>query len=195
MKTQIKDKITLEDIIKNFNYINSLKIPRLTILNLQLYVEHYVNELIKNEISDNAIDEVKLYLSFPQKLRIIKKMNIIDDTQIKILELLNKIRDNLVHELVLDEDKIKKRIKSSRLDFVYGWSHIKKGKRIGKLIDLKKVYKKTNNKISHLFVSVILIVGILYNKNKELNNQNITEFIDLNLTQNNKINLSIQKIN
>ena len=70
---QIKEEPSLENLINNFNYINNLKILRLTVLNLQLYAEHYVNELISTEVSLNAIDEVKLYLSFPQKLRIIKR--------------------------------------------------------------------------------------------------------------------------
>ena len=171
---QINKEPSLESLINNFNYINNLKIPRLTILNLQLYVEHYVNELISTEVSLNAIDEIKLYLSFPQKLRIIKKMKVIDDTQLKILELLNKIRDNLVHELVLDEEKIKKRIKSSKLDFVYGWSYInKEQKRIGKIIDLKKIYKKVDDNISQLFISVILIIGIIYPKLREIKKQEI----------------------
>jgi hypothetical protein len=194
---QINKEPSLESLINNFNYINNLKIPRLTILNLQLYVEHYVNELISTEVSLNAIDEIKLYLSFPQKLRIIKKMKVIDDTQLKILELLNKIRDNLVHELVLDEEKIKKRIKSSKLDFVYGWSYInKEQKRIGKIIDLKKIYKKIDDNISQLFISVILIIGIIYNKLREIKKQEINQFIDLNLIENNKsqIKISVLKI-
>jgi len=194
---QINKEPSLESLINNFNYINNLKIPRLTILNLQLYVEHYVNELISTEVSLNAIDEIKLYLSFPQKLRIIKKMKVIDDTQLKILELLNKIRDNLVHELVLDEEKIKKRIKSSKLDFVYGWSYInKEQKRIGKIIDLKKIYKKIDDNISQLFISVILIIGIIYNKLKEIKKQEINQFIDLKLIEKNKsqIQISVLKI-
>ncbi len=194
---QINKEPSLESLINNFNYINNLKIPRLTILNLQLYVEHYVNELISTEVSLNAIEEIKLYLSFPQKLRIIKKMKVIDDTQLKILELLNKIRDNLVHELVLDEEKIKKRIKSSKLDFVYGWSYInKEQKRIGKIIDLKKIYKKIDDNISQLFISVILIIGIIYNKLREIKKQEINQFIDLNLIENNKsqIQISVLKI-
>jgi len=194
---QIKEEPSLENLINNFNYINNLKIPRLTVLNLQLYAEHYVNELISTEVSLNAIDEVKLYLSFPQKLRIIKKMKIIDDTQLKILELLNKIRDSLVHELVLDEGKLKKRIKSSKLDFVYGWSYLnKEQKRVGKIIDLKKIYKKIDDSISQLFVSVILIIGILYNKLKEIKKQEINQFIDIILIEKNKpqIQISVLKI-
>ncbi len=194
---QIKEEPSLESLINNFNYINNLKIPRLTVLNLQLYAEHYVNELISTEVSLNAIDEVKLYLSFPQKLRIIKKMKIIDDTQLKILELLNKIRDSLVHELVLDEGKLKKRIKSSKLDFVYGWSYLnKEQKRVGKIIDLKKIYKKIDDSISQLFVSVILIIGILYNKLKEIKKQEINQFIDIILIEKNKpqIQISVLKI-
>lgn len=194
---QIKEEPSLENLINNFNYINNLKIPRLTVLNLQLYAEHYVNELISTEVSLNAIDEVKLYLSFPQKLRIIKKMKIIDDTQLKILELLNKIRDSLVHELVLDEGKLKKRIKSSKLDFVYGWSYLnKEQKRIGRIIDLKKIYKKIDDSISQLFVSVILIIGILYNKLKEIKKQEINQFIDIILIEKNKpqIQISVLKI-
>lgn len=194
---QINKEPSLESLINNFNYINNLKIPRLTILNLQLYVEHYVNELISTEVSLNAIDEIKLYLSFPQKLRIIKKMKVIDDTQLKILELLNKIRDNLVHELVLDEEKIKKRIKSSKLDFVYGWSYInKEQKRIGKIIDLKKIYKRIDDNISQLFISVILIIGIIYNKLKEIRKQEINQFIDLNLIEKNKpqVQISVLKL-
>ncbi len=184
---------TLTNLINSFNTINKLKIPRMSILNLQLYAEHYVNEIVGFEVGNNAKNEIRTYLSFPQKLRILKKMKILDEKQIKILELLNKIRDEMVHELILNSESISKKLKYAKFDFVYGWTILNKNKqKVGKIIDLKKIYKKIDDKFKQLFTSIILIIGILHNKLKLLEKEGVSEFIDINIIENkNETNIEL----
>ncbi len=190
---------TLTNLINNFNAIKKIKMPRLTILNLQLYAEHYVNEIIDFEVGDNAREEIRTHLSFPQKLRILKKMKILEEKQIKILELLNRIRDEMVHELVVNPDKITAKLKYTKFDFIYGWSAINKnGGKIGKIIDLKKAYKKVNDNFLKFFTSNILIIGILHNRLKIMKKLPVNEFIDLKFIEGNKntnISLTVRKLN
>lgn len=170
----------LKDLLNNCVVISRLNIPRLSILNLQLYVEHYVNEIVLTQIGDAAKDEVKKYITFPQKLRVLKNMNIIDEKQVKILEVLNKIRDEIVHELVFEPETIEAKLKFTKFDFVYGWAYIdSKGEKVNKIIDLKNVFKKIDNNFRRLSISTVLIIGILYNQCKNIKNEKVNQFIDM----------------
>ncbi len=186
----------LKDLIENFININKLKIPRLNILNLQLYAEHYVNEIISTQVKDSVKEELRKYITFPQKLRILKKMNVLDEKQIKILEVLNKIRDEIVHELIFDEESINNKLKYTKFDFVYGWGYVdSNGKNISKITDLKKIYKKIDNNLHKFFISSTLIIGILYNHFRKMKNENVNQFIDIILKNDSDINLIVKQIN
>jgi hypothetical protein len=194
MNSQEK-KPNLKDLINDFIAIKKLNIPRLNILNLQLYAEHYVNEIILTQINEIAREEVKKYISFPQKLRILKKMKILDEKQLKILEILNKIRDEMVHELVLENASIEAKLKYTKFDFIYGWGYINKDKkRINKIFDLNKIYKKVDNNFDKLFISSVLIIGILYNNYKILNQENVKQFIDIVYDKNSQLRLVVKEI-
>jgi hypothetical protein len=175
---------TLKGLIDSINKVDSLRIPRMSILNLQLYVEHYVNEIVATLVDESAKSEIRKSLSFPQKLRILRNKNIIDNVQLKILETLNKIRDMMVHELVINPDEIMKKMKYSKFYFTYGFSFVgKDGKKNTKIIDLKKMFKKIPNKFSQLNISTILIIGILYNNLKIIKKQKPNQIINLEIVK------------
>ena len=182
----MENEPTLKDLIESINKVDSIKMPRMSILNLQLYVEHYVNEIVSTLVDDSAKKEIKTSLSFPQKIRILRNKNIIDNVQLKILEALNKIRDLMVHELIIKPDEIMKKVKYSKFYFTYGFSYIDKdGKKNTKIIDLKKMFKKITNKFSQLNISSILIIGILYNNLKILKKQKPNQIINLDMISKN----------
>ena len=173
---------TLKGLIGSINKVDSLRIPRMSILNLQLYVEHYVNEIVATLVDESAKSEIRKSLSFPQKLRILRNKNLIDNVQLKILETLNKIRDMMVHELVINPDEIMKKMKYSKFYFTYGFSFVDKDrKKNTKIIDLKKMFKKIPNKFSQLNISTILIIGILYNNLKIIKKQKPNQIINLEI--------------
>lgn len=191
----MKKEPDLKSLIANFVNIGKLNIPRINILNLQLYAEHYVNEIISTEIGIPAKEEVKKYISFPQKLRILKKMNIIDEKQLKILEMLNKIRDDFVHELVIEQDIIDKKLKYTTFDFVYGWSYINSNnENINKIIDLKRIYKNVKNNFHKLEISTILIISILYNKYMTIKKKSVKQFVDIEMDSDSNIKLIVKEL-
>lgn len=178
----MENEPTLKDLIESIKKVDSLKIPRMSILNLQLYVEHYVNEIVSMLVDESVKKEIRTSLSFPQKLRILKNKKMIDNVQLKILETLNKIRDIMVHELIIKPEEIMKKVKYSKFYFTYGYSFIdKKGKKNTKIIDLKKMFKKLPNKFSQLNISSLIIIGILYNNLKILKKQKPNQIINLDL--------------
>ena len=80
----------------------------------------------------------------------------------------------MVHELILNPEAIAKKLKFAKFDFVYGWTAVNKsGQKIGKIVDLRKPYKKINDNFKQFFTSVILIIGILHNKLKLLRKENV----------------------
>lgn len=180
----MENEPTLKDLIESIKKVDSLKIPRMSILNLQLYVEHYVNEIVSTLVDESVKKEIRTSLSFPQKLRILKNKKIIDNVQLKILETLNKIRDIMVHELIIDPEEIMKRVKYSKFYFIYGYSFIdKEGKKNTKIIDLKKMFKKMTNKFFQLNISSMLIIGILYNNLKIIKKQKPNQIINLEIVK------------
>lgn len=178
----MENEPTLKDLIESIKKVDTLKMPRMSILNLQLYVEHYVNEIVSTLVDESAKREIRTSLSFPQKLRILRNKKIIDNIQLKILETLNKIRDMMVHELIINPEEIMKKVKYSKFYFTYGFSFIAKdGKKNTKIIDLKKMFKKLPNKFFQLNISSMIIIGILYNSLKMLKKEKPNQIINLDL--------------
>jgi hypothetical protein len=191
----VNNEPDLKELVNSFVIINRLNIPRLNILNLQLYVEHYVNEIVATQIGTPAQEEVKKYITFPQKLRILKNMKILDEKQLKILEILNKIRDEMVHELVLNPESIDTKLKFIKFDFVYGWAFTnKEGEVVKKIIELKKIFKKIDNNLQKLSISTIIIIGLLYNAYKKMKNEEVSQFVDIIFDEHQKLKLIVRNI-
>ncbi|MDP2947156.1 MAG: hypothetical protein Q8N88_03495 [Nanoarchaeota archaeon] len=175
---------TLKGLIMDLNALGSSN-NRLAILGLQLYAEHYVNEIVMEQVKDCAKSEVRKYLTFPQKLRVLKKMKIIDEDKKRILEMLNSIRDTFVHELVISTDEINKKLRFAQLGFNYTW-RIKVKNKVNEIrvIDLVKEYKeKIPNKYNQLVISGVILIGILYHNLMVMRGKVSNEFIDVNFAK------------
>jgi hypothetical protein len=171
---------TLKGLIDDLNQLNNLNNYRFSILGLQLYSEHYVNELVLKEINESAKKEVRTYLSFPQKLRILKKMKILNNETEKILQTLNSIRDTLAHELILSSKEINHKLKSVDLGFKHSWKTKENNKEIVKEINLKEIYKtKIKGKFQQLIISSIIIIAGLHHELLKQNKKQIKEFIEI----------------
>ncbi|NPE26905.1 hypothetical protein HNV12_02790 [Methanococcoides sp. SA1] len=150
---------------------------RYIVLTLQLYVEHYVNEIISELIKKPAKNIVISNLTFPKKLNILKKMKILNSRTKEILLKLNEVRNLLIHNLIINTKEIKNNISGQNFEFVYNWfiESNKGKKREEGGINLKSVYQKIPDKFVQLEVSTIIIIGILHdrlwNTRGEPNNQ------------------------
>jgi len=166
----------LED-LKSFNKSGNI---RNKLLALQLYAEHYVNAIVLEQVSKHAKEEVKTYLTFPQKLRILKKMDVVDERTERILGTLNSIRDLLVHNLMVYGEDIEKRLEGVNLGFKYTIRFKpEKGPEKIKVIDLEEHYKGKITKYAQLDTSCVLIIGILYSNLMALKGEKQEEGIDV----------------
>jgi len=87
---------------------------------------------------------------------------------------LAKTRNDLIHNLIIDFEKIEKRLKSVNFDFIRD----KKGKRIKIFAKLKPYYRLT--------FSSIFILGLLYYKSMELKRETILQSLKLEIVKKNK---------
>jgi hypothetical protein len=177
----VKKEPSLEGLLIDLNSFGNMKSNRFAILGLQLYAEHYVNEIVMEQMKECVREEVRKHLSFPQKLRILKKMKVIDETKKRILEMLNSIRDTLVHELTFSSEDINDKLKFAKLGFNYSWT-IRSGNEVRdfQVINLDKEYKdKIQNKYYQLIISSVLIIGILYHNLKVIRGEISNQFIDV----------------
>jgi methyl coenzyme M reductase alpha subunit len=178
---------TLKGLIIDLNNLGNSKNNKLAVLGLQLYAEHYVNEIVMEQMKDCAREEVRKHLSFPQKLRIVKNLGIIDETMKRVLETLNSIRDGLVHELMFSSEEINEKLKFAKLGFDYSWS-IKVRDKIKDfhLLNLEKEYReKIPNKYNQLVISSVVIIGILYHNLRVIRGENSDQFIDVQFERKN----------
>lgn len=178
---------TLKKLIEDLNYLKNLNNDRFAILGIQLYAEHYVNEIVMEQIKEYAKEEVRIYLTFPQKLKILEKMKCINDDTKRILLKLNSIRDLLVHNLIISVEELTNDLKFSKLGFKYSWiAQDDEGKK-EHTVDLDDEYKKKiPNKYNQLIVSSIIIIGFLYHHLNRIRGKQDHEFIDVVFQENEK---------
>jgi len=173
---------TLKHLIDDLNSINNMKNNRFTILAMQLYAEHYVNQIVLESIGEPAKTEVKNHLSFPQKLRILENMKVLDKSTKRVLETLNTIRDSFVHELILTPEDIAKKLQAMNLGFSYQW---KVDDKQTYSVDLEKVFlEKVKDKYNQLVISSIVVIGILYNQLKVIQKQKLDQFVFVDFVKN-----------
>ncbi|MDO8623251.1 MAG: hypothetical protein Q7R52_03310 [archaeon] len=99
--------VRLEDLKNDLDRISKLNDERIIILFLHLYAEHFVNDFIKINSGEIIEKEIRTGIGFPAKLRILKNLEIIDEDKEKILSIFNNLRDMVIHNLVVDNNKIK----------------------------------------------------------------------------------------
>ncbi len=166
--------VDLKTLFKEINSTKKNKEPRLEILIIQLYVEHFLNEIITLKSGNMPEQIIKENLSIPIKTKIIETWGIINNDHKKIIDSLAKTRNDLIHNLIIDFEKIEKRLKSVNFDFIRD----KKGKRIKIFAKLKPYYRLT--------FSSIFILGLLYYKSMELKRETILQSLKLEIVKKNK---------
>ncbi len=84
-------EISLQDLMDDLKYVQKLRDGRIMILKFHLYLEHFINEIAKEKgvVSRNIIDKSKT----------LSNQKVIDNEIHKLLKLINKIRNKLVHTL------------------------------------------------------------------------------------------------
>lgn len=175
---------SLKGLVNNFKHVLSLGDARYIILTLQLYVEHYVNEIVLEQVKEPVKKELKEHLTFPQKLRIIERMKIIDGKHNQMLQGLNKIRDVLVHELVITSEKIEEKLRGINFGFIYNIHDLTTPSN-SKKIDLEKEYRvRKFPKYDQLKVSCLVIISYLYHALKNLKGEEPKELIDIDFETN-----------
>lgn len=165
-KTMAPKEPTLTHLISDLNSIAQTKNPRYQILILQLYAEHYVNEIVLEQVKEPAKAEVKEYLTFPQKLRILKKMDIVSKEMERILLKLNVIRNLLAHSLIISPEEISKKLGEANFGFKYSLKMKNaKDEIIQRELDLYKIYKDhPGQNLNKLTISCAIIISIIYNR-------------------------------
>ena len=168
------DEPSLKELLEELNCIEIMKDSRYKILILQLYSEHYVNELLMHMIDDRFIGkEVREQISFPKKLKILERAKIIGSEISDILFILNDLRSIAVHTLVVDEKLINQKLKQRKLWFDYKINFNKDGKDITG-VNLKEMYDEVGaTEYAQLNVSSMLSIGILYSRLKVIKKQEI----------------------
>lgn len=172
-----KDLIDLRKLVQDIFY-SEVKDTRFKILILQLYCEHYVNEIIGTYCKPEIKKVVRRHLTFPKKLDILVKEKVIRKEHERVFACLNSLRDDLVHELVINVEQFNQILDSHNLGINISY-HIKTDNMEFKEdYDFSKIYKiyKTT-KISQLEISVLCLIGYLHFQLNKIRGTELNQFI------------------
>lgn len=179
---------TLANFVKELTYLIAqrpltLQTVRNITLTLQLYAEHYVNEIVLEQVKDSAKEEVKKNLTFPQKLRILNNLKCLNEDTERVLQTLSSIRNLLTHNLMVSVKDFNSMLDGKRLGFQYNWIIAGKAEpKMNKKIDLDNIYKKYRENISNydrLNVSSAVVIGLLHYNLMKLRGKESDEIIDV----------------
>lgn len=168
----------LKDNLVEFQKITDL---RFVILLLNLYSEHFVNDFIKIKSGEIIEKEIRKKIGFPSKLRILKELGWINEDEKRILEVFNSIRDEFVHNLIIDHKKLNGTLKSfakrgsKAFDFV-----------VNENPKIKKIFEKISP-LEKFKTSMIWIIYKLWLKLQVRIKQPINEKIELRPGKDRKI--------
>lgn len=161
---------SLKELLQSLNLMTKGNVDhRYKILILQLYSEHYVNEILMNLVNEKVIGkEVKEQIPFTKKITILERAKIIEHDIARVLDVLNNLRRTVVHNLVIDEKIINAQLKSRDLGFNYKVNFNRDGKDVSE-VDLGEMYKKMGaTEYAQFDVSTMLVIGILYLRLKSI---------------------------
>lgn len=166
--------VNLRGLFASLNSIKKTNDPRLEILIIQLYVEHFLNEIMKIKSGILPEEVIKENITIPVKTKTLQEWGIINSDHKKIIDALARTRNDLIHNLVVDFRKIERRLKSVNFEFIRD----KNNKRIKIFSKLKPFHRLTS--------SSIFILAILYHKSSILKNKKPTENLKLEIIKNEK---------
>ena len=155
---------SLKELLNSLNIMTRDNVDhRWKILILQLYSEHYINEILMHMVNERSIGkEVKEEISFTKKIAILERVKIIKHDVTRVLSVLNDLRRTMVHSLVIDDKIIRDKLKSRELGFNYEVNFHKDGEEVTG-INLKEMYKEASaTEYAQFDVSAMLVVGVLY---------------------------------
>ena len=164
---------SLKELLNSLNLMTRDNVDhRWKILMLQLYSEHYVNEILMHMVDERFIGkEVREEISFPKKIKILERAKIIKQDVARVLSVLNDLRTTMVHKLVVDNKIIVAKLKERELGFNYEVNFNKDGKELTG-INLKEMYEKINaTEHAQFDVSTMLVIGVLYLRLKTIRKQ------------------------
>lgn len=176
---------SLKELLDSLNLMATGNVDhRYRILILQLYSEHYVNEILMHMVDERFIGkEVKEQISFPKKIGILERAKIIKHDVARVLSTLNDLRRTVVHNLVVDDEIIKTKLKSRELGFNYEVNFNKDGKELTG-VNLKEMYTKANaTKHAQFDVSAMLVIGVLYQRLRTIRKQEVEHILFPELEQ------------
>jgi len=165
----MSEEITPKELFEDINYIQGLKDPRLLVLILHLYMEHFINEIAKEK-------RIKLP-GIMKKTEELTTRKIVDKELIKIVDLVNDLRNKLVHDLRPDQKLIERWVE----DFEVPFTPLREDAPMA-LNEIKKfgVWEKTQ-------IYSIPVVINLFKKLKELRKEKLD--YDIVLEWNTKLNI------
>jgi hypothetical protein len=105
----MNDEITPKEFFVDLNYLQRLKDTRLLILFLHLYTEHFVNEISKEK-------RVKIK-GLMKKVELLVSMKVIDSKLVEIIDLINDLRNQLIHNLKPDQKLLERWIEDFEAPF------------------------------------------------------------------------------
>ena len=161
--------VDLKSFIKDINYVGKIKDTRYNILVLQLYVEHFMNEIISLKSGDFSKEVIRERLTIPIKSKMLLDWKIIGKEEKKIIDVLAKTRNDMVHNLVLDMEKLEKKLKSTNFEFIKD----KNGKPL-------KLFKNLNP-LGRLQSSSAIIISYLYQRLEILKGNKINQKVMLEI--------------
>ena len=103
------EEITPKEFFEDVNYLQNLKDPRLLILFLHLYSEHFINQIAKEK-------RIKLAGIMKKTEELVLK-KVIDPDVLGIIDLINDLRNQLIHNLRPDQKLLERWIENFEAPF------------------------------------------------------------------------------
>ena len=105
----MSEEITPKELFEDVKYLQNLKDPRLLVLFLHLYTEHFINQIAKEK-------RIKL-VGIMKKTRELVSKKVIDSDIFGIIELINDLRNQLIHNLRPDQKLLERWIENFEAPF------------------------------------------------------------------------------
>ena len=105
----MNEEITPKELFEDIKYIQELKDPRLLVLFLHLYIEHFINQVSREKRIKAA--------GIMKKTEELSSRKIIDKDLASIVDLINDLRNQLIHNLRPDQKLLERWINDFEAPF------------------------------------------------------------------------------
>jgi len=131
----------LDDLFKELDHDINIKDDRGKVIALHLYIEEWVNEILKQFA---GTPEIKARLSFWKKVKMVYAVGLIDDLLLHNISCINKLRNLYSHQRKPSKDKIEEIIAEmkERPCYEWGWEATKlEGICVLTMMELDDIYE------------------------------------------------------